>query len=460
METQDYRTLSFWHETLPDPLEPHAPLERDEQVDVAIVGAGFTGLWTAYYLKTLQPDLRVAVLESEIAGFGASGRNGGWCEGFTAGSDAELADTARRPQALALQRAMFDTVDEVGRVAAREGIDCHFKKGGYLRLATNTPQLEGLRESIQFYREIGLGDDVHRWLEPAESAQRIRVPRCKAAIFSPHCAALHPARLVVGLAEAVVRRGVALYERSPALRIDDRRVATPGGALRADVVVRSLEGYTPRLPGERRTLIPLHSQMIATEPLSEEMWKEIGLAERETFADSRRTITYGQRTADGRIAFGSRGLYYYGSGIRDRFASDDPLFAQVHEALLSLLPVLKDARITHRWGGPLAVPRDWRPSVGIDRRTGLAWAGGYTGKGVAAAHLAARTLVDLILQRDSDLARLPWVGNFWPRWEPEPLRWIGVTGVRSIGDSVDSFEFQRGRSPRLRSAIFDFFVRK
>ncbi|HEY5657082.1 MAG TPA: FAD-binding oxidoreductase [Myxococcota bacterium] len=460
MATQDYRTLSFWHDSLPEPIEPRAPLEREEQVDVAIVGAGYTGLWTAYYLKALQPDIRVAVLESEFAGFGASGRNGGWCEGFTAGGDVALADTKQRPAALALQRAMFDTVDEVGRVAEREGIDCHFKKGGYLRLATSTPQLEDLREAMKFYREIGLGDDVHRWLEPGESAQRIRVPRCKGAIYSPHCAAIHPARLAVGLAEAGVRKGVALYERSPALRIEDRRVVTPGGALRADVVVRAVEGYTPRLPGERRTVIPLHSMMIATEPLSEEMWKEIGLAERETFADSRRTVTYGQRTVDGRIAFGYRGYYYYGSGIRDRFPADDPIFPKVHEALLSLLPMLEGVRITHRWGGPLAVPRDWRPAVGLDRSTGRAWAGGYVGEGVAATNLAARTLVDLILQRDTDLARLPWVGHVWPRWEPEPLRWMGVIGVRSVGDSADAFEFERDRAPRLRSAIFDFFVKK
>jgi glycine/D-amino acid oxidase-like deaminating enzyme len=460
METQDYRTLSFWHDTQAEPLEPRAPLERDEQVDVAIVGAGFTGLWTAYYLKGLQPDLRVAVLESEFAGYGASGRNGGWCAGFTAGAGVDLADTARRPHALALQRAMFETVDEVGEVSAREGIDCHFKKGGCLRLATSAPQLQALREAMQFYREIGLGDDVHRWLEPTEAAQRIRAPGCRAAIFSPHCAVIHPARLAVGLADAVVRRGVALYERSPALHIDGRRVTTSGGALRADVVLRAVEGYTPRLPGGKRTLIPLHSMMIATEPLPDEIWQEIGLVERETFADSRRTVTYGQRTADGRIAFGYRGYYYFGSGIRDRFASDDPIFPKVHEALLSLLPVLKDARITHRWGGPLAVPRDWHPSVGVDRRTGLAWAGGYAGKGVATANLAARTLADLILERDTDLTHLPWVGHAWPRWEPEPLRWLGVIGVRSIGDSADAFEFRRDRSPRLRSAIFDFFVKK
>jgi glycine/D-amino acid oxidase-like deaminating enzyme len=267
MENQDYRTLSLWHDTLPEPIEPRAPLEGDEQVDVVVVGAGYTGLWTAYYLKTLQPDLRVAVVEAEFAGFGASGRNGGWCEGFIAGLDDQLEDTRQRAPALALQRAMFDTVDEVGRVTEREGIDCHFKKGGCLRLATSGPQLADMRASMQFYRELGFGDDVFRWIEPGEADERGRFPASRASIYSPHCAAIHPARLARGLADCVEAKGVTLYERSPVLRIENRRVVTAGGSVRADTVVRAIEGYTPRLPSERRTLIPLHSQMIATEPL-------------------------------------------------------------------------------------------------------------------------------------------------------------------------------------------------
>jgi glycine/D-amino acid oxidase-like deaminating enzyme len=190
------------------------------------------------------------------------------------------------------------------------------------------------------------------------------------------------------------------------------------------------------------------------------MWKEIGLAERETFSDSRRCVTYGQRTVDGRIAFGSRGLYYYGSGIRDRLPQDDPIYALVHRALLSLLPILADARITHYWGGPLAVPRNWRPSVGLDRSRGLAWAGGYVGEGVGAANLTGRTLADLILQRDTELVRLPWVGKTWPKWEPEPLRWLGVKAVRVLGNSTDDFEFRTDRTPRLRRSIYEFFVQK
>jgi len=460
MADQDHRSLSFWHDTLPDPIEYREPLASDGQVDVAIVGAGYTGLWTAYYLKTLQPDLRIALLESEFAGFGASGRNGGWCLGFTAGIDGLLEDSAIRPRALAFQRSMFETVDEVGSVATAEGIDCHYKKGGFVNVATTGPQASALKKGLAFYRELGLGDDVHRWLEPEEALRRANVPSCRGAIYSPHCAAIHPARLARGLADCVEQKGVALYERSPVTSIEPRRVSTNHAALRADVVVRATEGYTPRIPGYGRALIPLHSMMIATEPLPEEMWKEIGLRERETFADGRRSVTYGQRTIDGRIAFGARGRYYFGSGIRDRFSPNDELFDFVHRALLSLLPMLRDVRITHRWGGALAVPRDWLPRVSFDRSSGLAFAGGYTGEGVAATNLAGRTLADLILSRDTELVRHPWVGGLSPKWEPEPLRWLGVSGVRELGNSADRFEFRSDRRPRLRGAVFDFFVRK
>jgi glycine/D-amino acid oxidase-like deaminating enzyme len=272
----------------------------------------------------------------------------------------------------------------------------------------------------------------------------------------PHCAAIHPPRLARGLAEVVERRGVALYERSPALALEPRCVLTRGGRLRADTVVRATEAYSKTLRGHGRALLPLHSMMIATEPLPESAWKQIGLAKRETFSDPRRSVIYGLRTADGRLAFGARGAYFYGSGIRDRF--DKAAFDMVQRTLESLLPVVHGYRITHRWGGALGVPRDWRPSVGIDRKAGLAWAGGYVGEGVAAANLAGRTLADLILERDTERSKLPLVGPRSPSWEPEPLRWLGVAGVRLLGESLDAAE-RRGRpTPRLRNALFRAFV--
>ncbi len=459
MEGSDYRSLSFWHETLPGPLEARPPLARDEQVDVAIVGAGYTGLWTAYYLTALEPGIRVAIVEAEIAGFGASGRNGGWCLGTLAGIKNHLDDPARREGAIRLQRALFDTVDEVGRVCEREEIDCHYAKGGTVSLATAEAHRELLRRDIEHWRALGFGEQDFRWLEPDECAARVGAARNLGGLFFPHCAAIHPARLARGLAEVVERRGVAIYERSPALALEPRCVVTRTGRLRAQTVVRATEAYSKTLSGHGRKLLPMHSMMIATEPLPEMAWKEIGLANRETFADPRRIAIYGQRTADDRLAFGARGAYFYGSGIRDRFAPDEAAFEAVRSTLESLFPILREYRITHRWGGALGIPRDWRPSVGIDRGAGLAWAGGYAGEGVAASNLAGHTLAELILERDTERVQLPLVGPPFPSWEPEPLRWLGVSAIRRLGESLDAAELRGGRTPRLRGALFHTFVR-
>ncbi len=460
MSERGYRELSFWHDTVPGSLEPRPRLASDETVDVAIVGAGYTGLWTAYYLTELQPDVRVAIVEAEIAGFGASGRNGGWCVATLAGMDHYLYDPARSEAGVRLQRALFQTVAEVEQVCEKEGIDCHWKRGGTVNLASAPLHREKLQAEVAHWRKLGIGEEDFRWMEPEECAARVRTQSNLGGTFLPHCAALHPARLARGLADVVERRGVRLYERSPARALETRAVVTDGGRLRADTVVRATEGYTPKLPGHERALVPIHSNMIATEPLPESTWKEIGLAERETFADPRRVVIYGQRTADDRMAFGSRGVYFYGSRIRDRFSPDDPTFAYAKQTLESLFPILSEHRVTHRWGGAIGVPRDWRPSVGLDRAQGLGWAGGYVGEGVCASNLAARTLADLILERDTERVDLPWVGTPFPRWEPEPLRWIAASAIRGIGESLDRHELAGRPTPRLRGAVFQRFVRK
>jgi glycine/D-amino acid oxidase-like deaminating enzyme len=461
MDAAGYKSQSFWHATAPDPLEPRPQLASDDQVDVAIVGAGYTGLWTAYYLKSLEPGLRVAIVEAEIAGFGASGRNGGWCLGTLAGMAGFLrGDASRRAGGIRLQRAIFDTVAEVERVCEREAIDCHWARGGNVTFAMVPAHLEALRGDLDFWRELGFGEDDVRWLEPAECTQRVGSAQNLGGFFLAHCAAMHPTRLVRGLANVVERMGVPIYERSPARALEQGAVVTDGGRLRADTIVRATEGYSGSLSGCERLLLPLHSMMIATEPLPETVWKEIGLADRETFADPRRMVTYGQRTVDGRLAFGARGRYFFGSRVRDVFSPDDPSFVIVKRILDSMFPVLRDHGVSHRWGGALGVPRDWRPSVGLDRKRGLGWAGGYVGEGVAASNLAARTLADLVLGRDSDLTTLPLVGPSFPPWEPEPLRWLGVTGVRRLGEALDAAELRGRKAPRVRSALYHAFVEK
>jgi len=453
-----YRSQSFWLDTTPDPLEPRPALASEVEVDVAIVGAGFTGLWTAYYLKELDPGLRVSIVEAEIAGFGASGRNGGWCLGTLAG----IGDLFERhpEETVRLQRELFDTVDEVARVSIEEGIECHWEKGGNVTVATSEPFRGQLLEDLEFWRQIGAGEEDLRWMEPEECAALVNTRTNLGGLFLAHVAALHPARLARGLAEVVERRGVAIYERSPAVELGRGSVRTPEGRLRAEIVVRATEGYTCTIPGQERQLIPVHSMMIATEPLPDSVWDEIGFPNRVTFGDPRRKITYGQRTADGRMAFGCRGSYFYRSKIRNRFSPDDPVFDEVRSVLESLFPVLAEQKISHRWGGALGVPRTWTPSVGLDRRAGLGWAGGYVGEGVGPANLAGRTLAELILERSTHRTTLLLVGEPFKNWEPEPLRFVGYAVLTRFAETLDAANLGGRRTPPLRGTIYNHFVRK
>ena len=443
------RSLSLWHDTAGEDWTPREPLPGDREADVVVVGAGYTGLWTAYYLARADPSLRVVVLEREVAGFGASGRNGGWCSALFPAPVGWLARRYGERAAVAQHRELQATVDEVGAVAAAEGIDCHWAKGGTVVAARSAAQLERARAEVATARRWGFGEADLRLLDAGEARERFGATDVLGATYTPHCAAIHPARLVRGLARAVERLGVVVHESTAVTRIEAGSVTTPRGRVRAAVVVRATEGYPPQLPGHRRDLAPVYSLMIATEPLPEATWSGLRLAARETFADHRRLVIYGQRTADGRLAFGGRGApYHWASRIRPAYDRDPDTFAALRAILVELAPGVRDAAVTHTWGGPLGVARDWCPSVGLDRPSGLAWAGGYVGDGVAAANLAGRTLTDLVLGRDTDLTRLPWVGHRSPRWEPEPARWLGVSGALRVMTSADRAERRTGRPAR------------
>jgi glycine/D-amino acid oxidase-like deaminating enzyme len=448
-EADKYRKLSFWHDTVPGSLEPGDPLPGDLDADVAIVGAGYTGMWTAYYLSQADPGLKIVICEREIAGFGASGRNGGWCSALFPASLGKLERMAGAGAATAMYRAMQATVDEVGRVTAAEGIDCHFAKGGTVEFARSEVQLERAAEDIAEARSFGFGEEDLRLMSAVEVSELAGVTGALGGTFTPHCAAIHPARLARGLASVLRGRGVSLFERTPVAEIGPRQLVTATGTVRARYVIRATEGYTALLPGQRRSIAPVYSLMIATAPLPEAAWAQIGLASRPTFGDLRHLIIYGQRTADGRLAFGGRGApYHLGSAVRPSFDRVPAVFTALRRTLAELFPVLGDVEVTHGWGGPIGVPRDWCASVGLDRATGLGWAGGYVGDGVATTNLAGRTLADLITGTDSELTRLPWVGHRSPQWEPEPLRWLGVNAGLQTMAWADRHEARTGRPSR------------
>ncbi len=448
-----YRGRSMWLDLLDEPLAPRPALPGPTDVDVAIVGAGYTGLWTAYYLAQADPHLRIVVLEKEIAGFGASGRNAGWVSPWFPASLEAIAGAHGREKAVAMQRAVFDTVDEVGQVAAAEGIEARYHRGGVLTLATAPEQFARVREEPEHYHRWGVRDDEIMWLDAAAVHERIAVAGCLGGAYLTRCACLDPARLARGLARVVEKLGVTIHERTPVLGIEDGRVMTAAGDVRAGVVVRATEGFTPDLPGARRELIPVYSLAIATEPLPAGFWDEVGWGGYETFTDGRHLYVCAMRTDDDRIVIGGRGApYHFGSRVRDAYEQVPRVHAAQETALKQLFPAARDAKVTHRWGGALGVPRDWFPSVGFDRTRGYAWAGGYVGDGVAAANLAGRTLADLIAGRDSPLTALPWVDHRSRRWEPEPLRWLGVRGSLAVFASADRVERRTGR-PARRAAL-------
>ncbi len=447
-----YADLSLWHATADDSWTARAPLPGDTQVDVAIVGAGFTGLWTAYYLLRADPTLRVALVEAETAGFGASGRNGGWCSALFPASSAKLAALPHQDRTAALNQhgAMRATVDEVLEVAAREDIDARAHKGGTITVARSPAQLRRARLEVDEARAWGRDEAELRLLGQQEARARLDATGTLGGTFTPDCAAIHPARLARGLASVVERAGGRIYEQTRATEISPRKVSTDRGTVRADVVVRATEGYTAGLPGLRRSVVPVYSLVVATETLSPEVWEQIGLRDRETFTEGRHLVVYGQRTADDRLVFGGRGApYHFGSAVRPDFDREQAVFRRLQATLVDLLPAVRSARFTHAWGGPLGIPRDWCASVGFHRASGLAWAGGYVGDGVSTTNLAGRTLRDLILGERTELTALPWVDHRSPRWEPEPLRWLGVNlGLRAMA-LADVEERVTGRPSRI-----------
>jgi glycine/D-amino acid oxidase-like deaminating enzyme len=424
------------------------------EVDVAIVGAGYTGLWTAYYLKLAEPSLRVVLLEREHAGFGASGRNGGWVSGFFSGPARVYERRSGRAEFSALRKAMFDTVDEVGRVLREQGVDADFAKDGHLELALDRAQELRLREALQEGRASGLSEHDLRALDPGELEQRVRVAGARGALYTPHVARVHPAKLLTGLAALVEQTGASIYEGTPVLDIRPGRAVTPVGIVSARWIVRATEGYTAELPGRGRDLVPLNSSMIITAPLDERAWAQIGWGRAEVLSDAAHVYSYLQRTADGRVAIGGRGVpYRYGSGTGGRGDTPSDTIASLRSQLGRMFPAAADVPIEHAWSGVLGVARDWTVSVAADRTRGIAWAGGYVGLGVGAANLAGRTLRDLVLARETELTKLPWVGRRPPRWEPEPLRWCGVRGMYALYRRADAIEHRSGRPSLLGRAL-------
>jgi glycine/D-amino acid oxidase-like deaminating enzyme len=451
--------ISHWYAEIGiPPIAPpgRAPLEGDIHADVCIVGGGFTGLWTAYYLSRARPDAEIVVLEREFAGFGASGRNGGWISDHFAGNRDRMAKSHGRDSVIRMQRGLQGAIDEIISVCADEGIEADLVKEGMLTVARSAAQDARMHEMLADARSWGEGPEDVFALSASELEERLRVSGARGALFSPHCARTQPAKLVRGLADAVQRRGVRIYEDTTVLSLEPGQAVTDRGTVTAPVVLRCLEGFTSSLAGARREVLPLNSAMIVTDPLGEERWAQIGWERAATLGDIAHAYMYAQRTADGRIALGGRGVpYRFGSRTDHYGETQSATIGQLTSILHAMFPETLDVGIDHAWCGVLGVSRDWTPTVRFDSTTGLGDAGGYVGSGVSTTNLAARALVDLVTGVDSELTHLPWVRGHARRWEPEPLRWLGarlVYGLYRAADQRESASDSAATDPLARLA--------
>jgi glycine/D-amino acid oxidase-like deaminating enzyme len=422
--------MNLWDATLKNKSAERESLKKTEEIDVAIIGAGFTGLWSAYHLLSNNPDLKIAIIEKERVGFGASGRNGGWV-------------SALYPSGIGADEVtphLVQSINEIGVFASKYAPDANFRKGGTVTFARNKGQLKRLKNDI----------GSATFLDESETEGKVKVNGALGSLFTPDCATIHPGRFVRDLANHVEQLGVRIYEKSPALRKTDHKVSTPSGALIASSVISATEAFAK---GSRER-IPLYSLMVATEPINEKIWDQIGLSNGESFAEASHLVTYGQRTGDNRLAVGGRGApYLFGSLMRSAAENNSRIHDQIIAMVRAWFPPLVDTQFTHRWGGAVSVTRDWQPFANFNRANGQAKAGGYVGDGVTLSYLAAKTLADLILEKDSDITKLPFVNHTPPLWEPEPLRWLGVNSVVKLIGLADHEEAATNQPSLIAKAL-------
>lgn len=413
-------SVSFWHEAVD--LTARPALDGDTTVDVAIVGAGLTGLWTAYYLQKTKPELSILLIDKNVAGFGASGRNGGWASALFPQSTESLIARYGFDRAKALRDAMVGTITEIGRVVKAEKIDCDWVHGGTLIYARSPLQEKMLRKEVADTTALGI--DHLEWREASE----VGASNARGATYTPDCARVHPAKLVRSIAAIVEKRGARIVEQTEVLAWEKGIVRTSHGTVTAKHIINATEGYGATIPQWHRRVLPLYSLMIATAPLPDSVWDELKIEHGQTFSDGRHLVIYGQRTADNRFAFGGRGArYHFNSTILPEYDRVEGVFLHLTRTLRDMFPQIADQiTVTHRWGGPLGVPRDWHAHVAYDPSTGIGSAGGYVGDGLSTTNLAGRTLADLVTGKKSSLTALPWVGHRSPDWEPEPWRFVGA----------------------------------
>lgn len=414
--------------------EPCPPLDRNTSADVVVLGGGYTGMWSAWFLKEREPDLDVVLLEQDVCGGGPSGRNAGFVNGFWFEIE-ELERRYGRAFALRIARTANESVAAVGAWCEANGVDAWFARNGDVGVATSQAQEDRARDLIETAERLGV-PDVHRPLTAEQVGQHARSQRFRSGVWSPGGAGLQPARLARGLRRALLERGVRIFEQTPVTRFGSGpsvTAETPHGSVRAGRAIIGLNAWARHWRAFRRSLMVRGTYMVMTEPAPDRL-AEIGWTGGEGLYDFRTALHYLRATPDGRIAFGGAGLRVTSSRRVDvRFQYDERSIRELVEDLHAWFPAFRDVPIECGWGGPIDVSARHLPSFGTLPSGSTHYALGFTGNGVAPCHLAGRVLAGLALDVVDDVTTLPIVGH---RPKPFPRAAIFVPGERIVTHAV------------------------
>jgi glycine/D-amino acid oxidase-like deaminating enzyme len=436
-------------------VAPAPPLAGEREADVVVVGGGFTGLWTAWHLKRLQPDARVVVLEADGCGRGPSGRNGGFCNSMWF-SLASMRERWGDGPALAVARAAEDAVTAIGGFCAEEGVDAWFRAGGYMQVSTAPAHDRTVARALTACQDLGV-EEV-RPLSESQARARCASPLFRAGAISAGGATVQPARLVLGLRERLLSRGVELFELSPVRSLRDRpggvEARTPAGRVRARAAVLAIGAAAKGRHGPLRNRLSVaSSHIVITEPVPE-LLEQIGWTGGECIIDARALVDYFRTTPDGRILFGwGGGRIAMGARLHGRSELDPAVVAAAAAHLHAFFPGLAGRAITHAWGGPIDASPTHLPLVLPVPGGRVFAAAGYTGNGVGPSHMVARTLASLALDRRDEPSRLAFVDPSPPRIPPEPFQWIGGEAIRAGIVAKEEAELVGRRPGRIAAAV-------